>query len=462
MKKFISLILICIMLTAAFPFAVNAADSDFVVENGILLSYRGSYNEITLPSSVYAVADSAFEGNTTLTSVTIPSSVDEIGDRAFYGCKSLKSVKGGANVSLVGEFAFNGTPYYDNSEEEFLMLGKTLLWYNGDDMYITLPSCSSIAPYAFLRCNTAKMVRASSGLISIGAGAFYDCASLESVDIPSTVSYIGAYAFDGTPFLSSLGEFPTLGDGILVKYNGNQTHVTVPDGVRRIGSHCFVSSKLISVDIPESVFSIDPYAFADCVGLNEINFSDGLVTIGDGAFRGSRSLSSVATPASLKYLGQYSFSGSGLNDVRLLGSDLTVSDNAFNNCKEISYALISNGVKALNSGAFSDCTSLSGISVPATSDVSFDALSGCGSVTVTTPENSKASSALSDHTINTVIGDADPDGELNILDATCIQCFTADVLPLGGAQAAACDFDFNGVIDILDAADVQMTLAELK
>lgn len=463
MKKLISMIVVCLILLTSFAsFYVSAAD-DFVIENGVLVSYKGSGTDVSLPSTVTAVGASAFADNNSIVSVNIPSSVDTIGDRAFYGCSSLKTVKGGSGVTDVGAYAFNGTPYFSNSTEEFLMLGKTLLWYNGDQMYITLPSnCFSIAPYAFLRCTTAKMIRSSSDIVSVGEGAFYECSRLTSVDLPDSVSYIGAYAFDGTPFISSQGDFPIIGDGVLARYMGSGTSVEIPDGVRRIASRAFRSSKLKSVVIPSSVYSVDSYAFADCAGLQSVQFSDGLVMIGDGAFRGCGSLKELVTPQTLSYIGQYAFNVTALKNARLLGSSLIISDNAFRNCSDMDFVLLSDGVGELRDNAFYGCSGLAGISISSdTAQISASAFDGCDDLTVTCAAGSSADKSLSSQEKNHILGDADCDGQLNILDATAIQCYTAELLDYNGAQAAASDYDFNGVIDIMDAAEIQLTLAYL-
>ena len=464
MKRFIAILAICLLLLSSFSLFPAAADNGgFVIKDGVLLSYNGSASDVTVPSTVYAVGDFAFAKNAHIVSVTIPDSVESIGSRAFYGCSSLKNVRGGTNVTSVGVYAFNGTQYFERSTDEFLILGKTLVWYNGDSMYITVPeSCVSIAPYAFLRSETVKMVRASSELVSVGAGAFYECQNLENVSLTSSVTFIGPYAFEGTPFLDSLGAYALLGDGILVKYQGGDSDVVIPDGIRRIDSHAFRSSKLSSVSIPGSVYSIDPFAFADCIGLSSVTLSEGLVMIGDGAFRGCRSLSGLTTPDTLAYIGQHAFDSSGLENIRLHGDRLIVSDNAFKDCKAMKYALLANGVDALYDGSFAGCTALEGISVPSdASDISSAALSGCEKVVVTCAASSAADTALSNNSVNNVIGDADRDGELSILDATEIQCNVAGLVGFSGAQTAAADFDFNGVINIIDAADVQMSLADL-
>ena len=56
---------------------------------------------------------------------------------------------------------------------------------------------TSIEAYAFQGCYSLQSVDIPSGVTSIGAYAFQGCSSLQSVDIPSGVTSIGAYAFQG-------------------------------------------------------------------------------------------------------------------------------------------------------------------------------------------------------------------------------------------------------------------------
>ena len=63
---------------------------------------------VTIPNSVTSIGGSAFSGCTGLTSVTIPNSVISIGDRAFYGCTGLTSVTIGNAVTSIGYEAFKG------------------------------------------------------------------------------------------------------------------------------------------------------------------------------------------------------------------------------------------------------------------------------------------------------------------------------------------------------------------
>ena len=262
MKKLSALFVVCTLLFSCLSTGAAAAASDFEIEDGVLISYSGSSATVNVPEDVYMIAASAFENNTNIKNVTLPPSVRSIGDRAFYHCTALTSVTGDG-VTTVGKLAFNETPYFENSTAEFFTLGQCLLWYNGTSGTVTLPSgIVSVAPYAFLRCDYLTSFKANAGLVSIGEGAFYECGALAAVSLPDTTSYIGAYAFDGTAWLSKAGEYAVLGDGILVQYKGSASDVTIPDSVRRIGPRAFVANtKIQSLKTTSSVYS-RPFAAA--------------------------------------------------------------------------------------------------------------------------------------------------------------------------------------------------------
>ena len=76
-----------------------------------ITAYIGTETTLTIPSkledaTVVAIADSAFEGNTKLTSVTLPKTVTSIGASAFEGCSALKTITLSDNVATIGRAAF--------------------------------------------------------------------------------------------------------------------------------------------------------------------------------------------------------------------------------------------------------------------------------------------------------------------------------------------------------------------
>ena len=60
--------------------------NDFVIEDGVLIKYKGDSSDVVIPDSVISIGDGAFWSCTGLTSIEIPSSVSSIGEDAFWGC----------------------------------------------------------------------------------------------------------------------------------------------------------------------------------------------------------------------------------------------------------------------------------------------------------------------------------------------------------------------------------------
>lgn len=113
-----------------------------------------SLTSVTIPDSVNAIRDLAFDGCKRLTSVTIGKSVASIGDRAFAGCASLTSVTFGNGVTSIGELAFDGCKSLTSitipgsitsiGRDAFTATGLTSVTFQG---MITSKGFSSIDPF---------------------------------------------------------------------------------------------------------------------------------------------------------------------------------------------------------------------------------------------------------------------------------------------------------------------------
>ena len=62
--------------------------------------------ELTLPSSVTSIGESAFSGCSGLTELTLPNSVTSIGRSAFGGCSGLTELTLSNSVTSIGGYAF--------------------------------------------------------------------------------------------------------------------------------------------------------------------------------------------------------------------------------------------------------------------------------------------------------------------------------------------------------------------
>ncbi|MCH5256423.1 MAG: leucine-rich repeat protein [Lachnospiraceae bacterium] len=89
----------------------QGGNGDFlIVGDGILLAYKGSGNNITVPDSVKTICSGAFAGHTEITKINIPDSVEIIGEEAFSGCSALSEIEGGNAIKKIGDRAFAGCP----------------------------------------------------------------------------------------------------------------------------------------------------------------------------------------------------------------------------------------------------------------------------------------------------------------------------------------------------------------
>ena len=84
-----------------------------------------------------------------------------------------------------------------------------------------------------------------------------------------------------------------------------------------IGNQAFDGcSSLTSLTLPSSVTSIGSSAFSGCSGLTSLTLPSSVTSIGESAFRGCSSLASLTLPSSVTSIGKSAFSGcSGLTSI---------------------------------------------------------------------------------------------------------------------------------------------------
>lgn len=286
MKKAISAIL-TLMLLVSLAVPVLAADPDFVIENGVLQSYKGAGGDIVIPAGVTEIASYAFSGNAKITGVTIPEGVTKFGDYCFEGCQNLVRVTIPKGMTDLGYMAFYNTPWLAGLGE-FPVVNGTLIGYNGAGGAVAIPQGIKAIGGGVLSYNDAiTSVVIPEGVTSIGYGAFAGCVNLTNVSVPNSVTEISTRTFADTPWVKTLGEFAILG-GVLLKYNGSERIVTVPSGVKAIDAPAFQDTNVTTVTIPE--------------GVTEIRGNLALC----GAFVRSR-LVAIALPRSLTHIGMFAF-----------------------------------------------------------------------------------------------------------------------------------------------------------
>ena len=281
--------------------------------------YRDDVKTVVIEKGVTSIVDYAFLGCTSLTSVTIPDSVTDIGEWAFYDCSGLQEIQvttGNSNYSSVGGVLFNA------AGTEIVCFPK------GFSGVYTIPDgVASIGAGAFFGCASLTGVTLPNTLTSIGESAFFYCESVTSVTIPNSVTSIGDYAFDSCYSLASVtipGSVTAMGDYTFSSCT-SLTDVTLQNGVTSIGDWAFeYCCSLTNLTIPNSVTSIGIGAFYNC-SLTDITIPDSVTSIGIQAFLNS-GLTSVTIPASVTNIGGQAFFGMLLTSVTVLNPNCTIGD----------------------------------------------------------------------------------------------------------------------------------------
>ena len=141
---------------------------------------------------------------------------------------------------------------------------------------------------------------------------------------------------------------------------------SIRKGVKVIGNAAFGGRvSLTSINIPNSVTTIGDSAFALCKSLTSINIPNSVTTIGDEAFWVCKSLISINIPNSVTTIGAGAFRDcDSLTSINIPNSVTTIGNSAFCLCKSLTSINIPNSVTTIESLAFTDCESLISINVP--------------------------------------------------------------------------------------------------
>lgn len=309
------------------------------------------------------------------------------------------------------------------------------------------------------------------------------------------------------------------GDVVIADYYGTDTTMRIPDTIldrpvvsiepnafsdnttieyvefganmKILSSFCFSNSALKEVTLPSSLEQVVMCAFQNCKQLEKVTIEDGsLTTITRNTFYGCTSLSSVDLGASVTAIEKY----------------------AFGNCPNLQKIYIPNSVTSIDSTAFySDSVTIYGYSdsnaiqfatdngvdnviidrqeraelktamdnAKALLDNSFkyipDTISGLSDEYNSAmavyediyADNAQLSDAVSslnmlmEQAVEYIIGDADLNGELSVLDATRIQLYCAKAFTMDDTAEYVSDVDKDGTVSINDVTRLQMILAKL-
>ncbi|MBM6871433.1 leucine-rich repeat protein [Pseudoflavonifractor phocaeensis] len=232
-----------------------SGNSDFVIENGVLLEYKGPGGEVIIPEGVTEIPILRFEHCNHLTRVVLPESLQRINIRAFFDCINLKEVVISKNVSYIGEAAFDNCErleriIVDEENETFrvqnglLMAGTTVEACPGGLRGVCqIPEGTTrISSFAFSGCHRLTEIRIPDTVIGIGKSAFRQCVRLKRLTFPPKLKYIlGRLCLD----CEHLRE------------------IVLPESVKEIENAAFQHCGLLRVSLLGKAVKMDGYVFGE-------------------------------------------------------------------------------------------------------------------------------------------------------------------------------------------------------
>ena len=218
---------------------------------------------------------------------------------------------------------------------------------------IVIPdSVTTIESMAFDNCDLLAHVTLGNNVATIGSQAFYDCPSLSRITIPASVTEIGFGAFSACPLLLEIqvdennSVYKDI-DGVLFSKDGSIIY-NYPNGK----TNTFYS-------IPDSVTSIDSWAFMHSCMLTNIVIGNSITEIENFSFSGCTSLTSITIGNSVTKIGGYAFERCySLTDINIGNAVSVISYNAFEDCTSLAEIVIPNSVTFIANSAFKNCNSL--------------------------------------------------------------------------------------------------------
>lgn len=305
----------------------------------------------------------AGDGNGNL---SIPN-LTSIGDNSFGGqgastCTGLKRV---LNLGNITEIPSSGNTSGGTFRNQINLTD------------VNLPSTlTTIGIYAFYNCTSLENINIPESIITIGNSAFANCTSLTTINIPETVTTIGNSIFNNCtslviddlslPNLTSIGSYAF--------YNTKIKKVSNLGNITAIYTNTFGNcTSLIEFTDPISNCTYESNCFNNCTSLTKINISDNEkwfrntfksdtanpIRYDKNFYINDELVDTMKVPSDLTTIGNYVLQNWNGTTVDFGDSTIeTIGSYAFKNCTNLTNCNIPQSVKTINDRAFQGCTSL--------------------------------------------------------------------------------------------------------
>ena len=384
--------------------------------SGFIFGMCTSLTSISIPNSVTSIGEYSFQLCSSLASITIPENVKSIGDSAFQGCAALTNFNYNGTMGQWGAITL-GNNWHNNaaftvvhctdgdvSLEEPIQYppliysaksagstitvnGETVTLEQGDNITLDYPNeiTSVIAT-----SNTAlTYIQIPNTVTSIEDNAFTGCVALTNFNYNGTMEQWGAitlgtdwnkdagftvvHCTDGDVSLEepiqpiqpnnlvysakSAGSKITVNGETVTLEQGENIVLDYPNEITSLKAKN--NTALTAITIPNTVTSLESYAFYSCEKLVSITLPDTMTSIGQQTFEYCASLVSITLPEGLTIINSYLFNNcTSLTSVTLPKGLTEIYNTAFGNCGKLTSITIPEGVTSISDYAFQGCLAL--------------------------------------------------------------------------------------------------------
>lgn len=220
-----------------------------ICENHIALNkYTGKKTVVEVPKKIWGkdvtvIGEECFAENNRIQKVYLTENITEIELYGFFRCEALEEVINGNQIRNLGPACFS-----DCIKLSYVELGSDV---------------RRIEKYAFSKCTEIKTLEEQPNLEYIGELAFWESGLTEWFFSKETE--IGDSAFEETEWINKQeGDFIIYGDGNLIKYNGKEKIVIIPETVKSIRGGCFENTEVDKIYVSKTVTELGDGAFYAC------------------------------------------------------------------------------------------------------------------------------------------------------------------------------------------------------
>lgn len=324
---------------------------------------EGKQGEFIIPFTVKTIANNAFFQCSKLSSITIPNSVSSIGSQAFYNCSALTAIY--AYPPSPAELKSGSNVFYNVNKSTC----KFQTFVGSAPAYQAAPEWKEFANISDLKTVTVTAGNLYAALTSQEQQAITKLTIKGSLDardfkvirdkMPALaqldLSAVNILPYDGNEGTDSkLNTYAANTLPCRAFYNGVDgksalTSIQLPTTLTYIGKNAFTKcSKISNIFIPKTVNQIENGAFDGCQGLTKITVEAGNQAYAaiDGILFDKTITTCIKCPEAKK------------GNCILPNSVSKFETSAFENCNNLISIQLGNGLSALSSRSFVQCKAL--------------------------------------------------------------------------------------------------------